>query len=573
VAFAWVLVFVYPLGTPGLYATIFWRHRRELRPLIDASQSHQASKALVGLTRTSTFTRTVEERLSRETRVLVQAAIAEEEAEDTQCSSSTDTHTRTSESNLRTSTLRTGLSSVASRSANMTLKLEQDLPRYLRPLVAPYDYECYWFEMFECLRKVALTGITTFLPRGSLGQLVLGLVLCVVLSWCYHNWKPYKIPENDALAQLCQAVVFFVMVSKIIVQNYGAMAEAPGWLIVVDGVLTTSIVLPFAYAAKTTISAALKTEAGIRYRKAYPRRTWRQQLRLAVGVLNAIAVGCRCKKPSTTASPGKDALARAKEYNSTSQPLGTAASATGSAQPHAQSEASAPCAVPMADLDPRGPHMAVTVGTTAAGGKQEPDARQETRQLSKIDRLKEHNRRVQQLRPIGAYLTGKHAPISTAPLPSTPPTQAPQEPLLSPSQLKAAGSHINSRVDSTLQPSVPAWCPNEIETNGACSSKTSVLSARMQSLWDTPRLWAENVFAPHQPQLKTVVEDAVVANAAALNSTPVTEVHGRPPPSGTLHAEALRASEFTARGSLMENSEARVFLTTVVKGRGSDLNA
>ena len=144
---------------------------------------------------------------------------------------------------------------------------------------------------------------------------------------------------------------------------------------------------------------------------------------------------------------------------------------------------------------------------------------------------------------------------------------------MSPSQLKAAGSHINSRVDSTLQPSVPAWCPNEIETNGACSSETSVLSARMQSLWDTPRLWAENVFAPHQPQLKTVVEDAVVANAAALNSTPVTEVHGRPSPSGTLHAEALRASEFTARGSLMENSEARVFLTTVVKGRGSDLNA
>jgi len=99
------------------------------------------------------------------------------------------------------------------------------------------------------------------------------------------------------------------------------------------------------------------------------------------------------------------------------------------------------------------------------------------------------------------------------------------------------------------------------------------LSARVHSIWETPRVWAENVFAPHQPQLATVVENAVAANTAASSSMTGTALHSKPS-SGALHAEALKASEFTERGSLMESSEARVFLTTVVKGSsGGELNA
>ena len=109
----------------------------------------------------------------------------------------------------------TGLTNMSEKTATMTIKMEEQLPRYLRPLVAPYYYECYWFELFECLRKVALTGITTFAPRGSIGQLVMGLVLCVLFSWAFHNLKPYKSDENDSLAQMCQAVVFFVIISKL----------------------------------------------------------------------------------------------------------------------------------------------------------------------------------------------------------------------------------------------------------------------------------------------------------------------------------------------------------------------
>jgi len=92
------------------------------------------------------------------------------------------------------------------------------------------------------------------------------------------------------------------------------------------------------------------------------------------------------------------------------------------------------------------------------------------------------------------------------------------------------------------------------------------LSARVQSMWETPRLWAENVFAPHQPQLAAVVEDAVALGAAASSSNDGAALSSKPSSSGMLQVEALNASDFTERGSLLERSQARVFLTTVVKG-------
>ena len=81
----------------------------------------------------------------------------------------------------------------------------------------------------RCLRKVLLTGIVTFFPRGSLGQLVVGLILSTSLSWVYHNIKPYKSPYDDVLAQLAQSVVFFVLMSKLVLQDSNVVSSDPSW--------------------------------------------------------------------------------------------------------------------------------------------------------------------------------------------------------------------------------------------------------------------------------------------------------------------------------------------------------
>ena len=106
------------------------------------------------------------------------------------------------------------------------LKAQDELPKYMKNLIKPYDFRAYWFETFECLRKICLTGITIFFPQGSVEQLVVALVLCVFLSWVYHNKKPYRSDEDDILAAVCQASVFVSIVSRIVLQYPTFAAES-----------------------------------------------------------------------------------------------------------------------------------------------------------------------------------------------------------------------------------------------------------------------------------------------------------------------------------------------------------
>ena len=40
----------------------------------------------------------------------------------------------------------------------------------------------FWFEIFECVRKIALIGLPVFFQQGSTPQLILGLLICFVSS-------------------------------------------------------------------------------------------------------------------------------------------------------------------------------------------------------------------------------------------------------------------------------------------------------------------------------------------------------------------------------------------------------
>merc|ERR1711918_279797 len=52
-------------------------------------------------------------------------------------------------------------------------KPEEELPGYMVKLTGAYDARCYWFEIFESLRKVLLVGVPACSPdRGGNAQLV-----------------------------------------------------------------------------------------------------------------------------------------------------------------------------------------------------------------------------------------------------------------------------------------------------------------------------------------------------------------------------------------------------------------
>jgi len=292
-AWAWLLLFVYPLGTPALYIVLYYKNHKVLTPLIDGEKQQLAATQLLKLSRKQTFrkrllppsqadaceaARTTQSRRSTtienaSTKVKDGLAAISNFVRSKRTSSITEEISEQSaftSTGTRHSTFRSDLQEVVDTASGLynavDVKKHGLLPDYLVGLVAPYDYTCYWFETFECIRKLSLTGITCFFPSGSIEQLVVGLILCVFLSWVLHNVKPYRSNYDDTLAQIAQGAVFIILTSKIVLQDpyYASKSRQtpkPTSHRLFDMSLTLIFALPFVLAAALLAFEARQTQA------------------------------------------------------------------------------------------------------------------------------------------------------------------------------------------------------------------------------------------------------------------------------------------------------------------------
>eukprot|EP00636_Phaeomonas_parva_P016256 CAMPEP_0118872306 /NCGR_PEP_ID=MMETSP1163-20130328/14542_1 /TAXON_ID=124430 /ORGANISM="Phaeomonas parva, Strain CCMP2877" /LENGTH=161 /DNA_ID=CAMNT_0006807477 /DNA_START=96 /DNA_END=581 /DNA_ORIENTATION=+ len=89
----------------------------------------------------------------------------------------------------------------------MIFLLEAFKPRY------------WWFELFEAFRRVIHTVLPIFFERGSVSQLMSGVLATAAFMAIYASTKPFARPENDVLATLAQGVLFLIL-------TYSLAAEA-----------------------------------------------------------------------------------------------------------------------------------------------------------------------------------------------------------------------------------------------------------------------------------------------------------------------------------------------------------
>lgn len=90
------------------------------------------------------------------------------------------------------------------------------LPDYVKKLILGYELRTYDFELFECLRKLALVCLPVFFqPSGSVSQLMFGLIICFLTFGTYMVKAPYISDNDDRLASLCQAQIFFSLLSSV----------------------------------------------------------------------------------------------------------------------------------------------------------------------------------------------------------------------------------------------------------------------------------------------------------------------------------------------------------------------
>lgn len=200
--YAWLMLAVYPIGVPLLYALILYKSRNELRELRRIELEIQTDHKLARLHAAAAASEEVSAEIMQEAdRVHEKAKTAYEE--------------------LRT-----------------------QLPTTLRRLTGGYELRVYWcvheickphnvatdqtlaslicivrrWEIFECARKILLIGLPIFFEAGSPRQMIFGLVVCFFTFGLYGVVRvcPFSMPRVLAQCQaLCRVCVIMCAVRAL----------------------------------------------------------------------------------------------------------------------------------------------------------------------------------------------------------------------------------------------------------------------------------------------------------------------------------------------------------------------
>eukprot|EP00937_MAST-01D_sp_MAST-1D-sp2_P002947 g2947.t1 len=177
VAYAFVMLCVYPIGIPALYTYMLWQYRESICPEERPWQSACGAKVIPPL-----------------------------------CDS-------TAESN-------------ALLDERAKLVKENTELKSMQFLFKEYEPRFWWFESFECFRRLMLTGGTVFFMEGSATQITFGILVALLSVQVYARTQPFIEDDDDLLAMVAQWGVFFTLFGGLVVKvkipqddGYGS-----GWL-------------------------------------------------------------------------------------------------------------------------------------------------------------------------------------------------------------------------------------------------------------------------------------------------------------------------------------------------------
>jgi hypothetical protein len=133
------------------------------------------------------------------------------------------------------------------------------LPPYIHKLIKPYKLEAYGYEIVECARKMALVGIPVFFYAGLLEQLVLGLLVSAVSICVLLSCAPYEDETDNIVAVGSQIVIFFSLLSGILLKTdltYSAKGSLLEALLCTLGLLPAILAILFETPFATAIASA-----------------------------------------------------------------------------------------------------------------------------------------------------------------------------------------------------------------------------------------------------------------------------------------------------------------------------
>ena len=92
------------------------------------------------------------------------------------------------------------------------------LPHFMIRLIEPYRLTTYWFEIVECLRKVAIVGLPAFFFQGSIEQVLLGQVTAVSMFGVFLAVRPSDDAGDNVLQTAAQLQIYGTLLVAIILK-------------------------------------------------------------------------------------------------------------------------------------------------------------------------------------------------------------------------------------------------------------------------------------------------------------------------------------------------------------------
>lgn len=85
-------------------------------------------------------------------------------------------------------------------------------------LWANYKPNIWWFKIFDCVRRLSLSGFVVFFGQGSSSQTVVAMLLCFLSLFLFIHMRPFERNSDNNLSILTQISRFFTL--------FGALLES-----------------------------------------------------------------------------------------------------------------------------------------------------------------------------------------------------------------------------------------------------------------------------------------------------------------------------------------------------------
>jgi hypothetical protein len=199
VVYAVLMTLVYPIGITVLYAVLLWKQRQLICPKLETEKREWQKVCGIKLLPPPTLSVANDDAL-----LAAREKMLRDKDDETQ-SEFPGSHAATQNDPACV--------------AAVERRRREKMLRSTQFLFKEYEPRFWWFEIFECARRLMLTGGTVAFLEGSATQVAVGILISLVSIQVYATTEPFINRKDDILAMTAQWGIFFTLFSGLLLKT------------------------------------------------------------------------------------------------------------------------------------------------------------------------------------------------------------------------------------------------------------------------------------------------------------------------------------------------------------------